>query len=917
MAVTVSQQTLAAQGSNVPASVMAPLRPMIIAPQAQLYRYAIPSERALAALGDYIEASATSYTWPVVPTNGIVDTSYAKLYAGTALLRYYHKVPTGGSAAFTAVSGTTDSIQAPAAFGGFVNNTFRGAVYARNAAFYDRDCQVGDVVKVTGGGSTVQSTIKGFSGTKGTGVVVSVSNGTSNSGAVTQASSVIQTIGPFNELQLDLDPATVSQYDGSASGCLTEKYIITVTKSSTGGVFSTATLSITSNSGLDNIPNIVPGNTGVDFTLGTRGLKAYFTLGSWYGSYSSEKSHEISVVDLLEGQQWVVSISQTFTPPTVACGGTYTGPQDTVYQVQVTRGGTLGGATRPQITVSTSNGVDASLPVNVSNSGVATNVGTYGTTITFSGGTKLRAGDIYYITTQAPGISSMNIIQLNSQLPAAITGASDLDVVLYIQELDRLIPAQSSTSGVFNYTVNSTGITINSSIVLEDPTWTNGGVEMAIPLDSADIYVEYRVWLVDNTSQVHAITSDADYTAVAGQEHPDNPLKFALKQAWANSNGSSISYLAITDPTSQSAWQYAINRITGINNCWSIVPCTDNRTVLDLFAAHVASQSDETVAAYRNLWVCPAEPTAVAVLSVGTDNSPVYATVSGTTLTVTSNNINLTTLNLRAGDLVQVGYGADAWGNATYSTYVLNAVTHADALTLVSGPSVPLGTPGVFQIWRNQTLDDLTASRSALAAHYGSTLVRLLWPDTVGDGTYTFSGYFAAAALAGLRGCIPPNRSLTNAEIYSIIDVSESARYTNPQLDAMQTAGVMVLVQASDGTVVPRYAVTTAGMGDVTSQEEMVIANYQARHFQYHSDLQDLYSTTNTTEATMGLIKLRLTSSIALLRQSPNALLGPMLIDATINTVARSLVIDKVMITITETIPVPMDSIQIQSTIVT
>ena len=150
MASATSFETLVAEGGRIPATIMAPLRPMIIAGHAQLFRYAVAAERALTSLGTYVGSTITK-SWSSnlnQPASSVVDLDYVKLYAATALLQYFVKESGAGDAVKPVYADTEDPADMNKVRWIGHNFVTYGA-YTLDADFHGRECKVGDVVDIS------------------------------------------------------------------------------------------------------------------------------------------------------------------------------------------------------------------------------------------------------------------------------------------------------------------------------------------------------------------------------------------------------------------------------------------------------------------------------------------------------------------------------------------------------------------------------------------------------------------------------------------------------------------------------------------------------------------------------------------------------------------------------------------------
>ena len=156
--------------------------------------------------------------------------------------------------------------------------------------------------------------------------------------------------------------------------------------------------------------------------------------------------------------------------------GAYTGTKDTTYIVEVTKGGSF--ASSPEITVSTTNGVDYSAPVVVNAASTAFNVGNEGVTVSFSGA-GLCKGDKYYIEVTAVVPGYYRTLVLEDDLPTEIQSAADLDIKLFIID-DIVVPLYREESAPnVNYTKSVTELVVKENATAFVSDWTDGEIGRA------------------------------------------------------------------------------------------------------------------------------------------------------------------------------------------------------------------------------------------------------------------------------------------------------------------------------------------------------------------------------------------------------------------------------------------------------
>ena len=915
MAYVLPQVTVFQEFNIVPASAAAPRAAHITGGHAKLFRYSDADEKAIIDLGEYDSVADQAYLWPERPAGGVVDHTFTKLYVEDALLEYYVNNASSGNAV-APVSGYKNRVRDSGT--SFKTNT---SSYPRSVTLYDRDAKVGDYVYIRGvsGGEeyTLNTTIRGFLGDSVAAVTAAASSATSNKATQTLATS-IDILGLKNSITLTADAAG---YNGLEDGDIDESYTVEVAQSSVGGDLTTARLRVTSASGNDNQSSVTPSGAGGFTEIGTRGLLVEFDVNSTVSASSAADDEDISPNDLVVGQKWRVRVKQAFTSPTATKGGTYTGLRDTTYIIQVTKGGTY--AASPEITVSTTTGYDVGAPVAVSASATAVTVGNYGVTVSFSQ-TALCKGDKYYIVATAESQGAMKTLILADDLPEELQSAVDLDLKLYIKKNILVEKNLEANAPNVAYEVSDTEITVQSGILLHDSSWTDSGTLLPLNLKGGTLFVEYRAWLPDYVGTVESISDSAAITAMLGQLSPDNPLCWGIYLALQNANGQPVFFTSVTDPTDVDDWAAALEGLDGQDQIYNLVPLTNNETVLGLWKAHVESQSGPEVGNWRAAVFSIAVTGIKKVLSEAnsTNSNVILAkladdnTTSGTQytlLSVPANNAKFVTKGVKAGDTVRYLYSTDAFGQETYEEFTVDEVLSESSIRLVTGNGNPITVGQKVEIWR--TLDRAGRAAEAIeqiGAHSSRRVVVIANPAVGLEGA-TFPGYFAAAAVAGLRSGVLPQQGLTRITLSGIDDVGELVTELNgSQLNLIAGAGGWVIAKDATGSIFNRHALTS-DTTDTNSREEVIRVNVDSISYQYKAAFEPYIGRVNITPGTLGLLrqKFEMTTDELRINGTPNT--GGQLIAAVIADIRQHAVFkDKVVIQANLSIPYPMNNIELK-----
>ena len=913
-----------------------PLNAHISGPHAYLLRYAEENEQSKGLLGYYDRIVDTNYAWPTLPAGAIVDEGYVKVYIKDALLKYYEDGLATGSV-ITKVSGYSNRIRS--ATKAFKAN---GTTYPRSADFYDRDVAPGDVVKVRGLSSGLSVTLWTYVKNLIPDVVAAIvgaSSADANNGTTQSAAATVVKLAGADNCVYPL--ANVTAYDGLPSGDINETYDILVTGSSANGDLTTATLRIISGSGNDDVAEVVPAAAFQATTIGTRGLTVEFFNSATGGCSASATADDVPADDLIIGQRWRVNVTDNFAPATSASGGTYDSAVDTVYVVEVTRGGLFSSATKPQISVSTSNGADVSGPTTVSASATAVAVGTAGVTITLTGA-GLRKGDKYYIECTGTAFGDYRTIELGHSLDTGITAGAQVEVTLYIRK-----PALNVTKNrtgfapLLNWDTSETELSVSSGIIAYDSTWTNSGVELPLDVvseaskDYGAVYVEYRAWVQTLTNEVNFISNVGEIDdAISGALDPDNPLKWGVFKALENSNGTAVGYTAVSNPDDATAWADVLEALLGRDDVYNLVPLTRNRTVLDLYAAHVTALSSPERGLWRVLWVNLAGVPEIPVVSAGStvvnhitattsDGETCLATIvddpdtSGSQFTIVNNtnaNGDFITNGVRVGDIVRAAYVGDGFGGATYSEYTVAEVVSEDQLRLVSGPAAPINSAAKIEIWRSLSATAEAAEIALDAGSWGSRRIRAVWPDTIESSGTVMEGYFLAASLAALSAGLLPQQPMTRVEIVGYSRVARTtAKFNRAQLDTLAASGVFIVTQnGNNGQIFARHALTTGAYTDINQREESVTRNVDYVSYAVRDVLDPFIGIYNINQNIINRVSLALRESLDTFTVNTTTT-GPVLIAyADLTVVQDSLLKDKLNVTVNISVPYALNNIAVR-----
>jgi hypothetical protein len=936
MATYVLPQVLVFQDFTLtPAAALHPLRAHIAGGHAQLTRFANADEQINGLLGYYDNLVDTVYDWPHRVAGGKIDPAYTKVWIKNALLPYFETEVSGGHDV-TKLTGYNNRVHSS-------NLNFKtNGAYARDALFLDRDVQPGDIVKVRGFNNlsapvTLWTSVRSIQGDPVAAVVGAASSDAANAGSQGASHTITKVNGIHNGTVMT---ATTTLYDGLASGYITETYDILVTTPSIGADYTTARLRIISGSGTDDQASVTPAAHGVAFNIGTRGATITITDDDLSASSLSAADAGIPVDALVVGHRWRLTVHQSFTAPTPTSGGGYTGNVDTTYIVTVTKGGTY--ADSPQISVTTTNGVEISGPTVVPASGTFVAIGTKSTLIKFNQAA-LRKGDQYYVTVTSSTTGPLRVLELVSNLDTAITAGTELDLTLYILKPAYELPMNRiGFAPQTNWSQSETQITLNAGALAFDASWTDGGVPVALDIVSestknyGQAFVEIRQWLSTLCNDVNGNAgSDSIDSLIPGSLTPDNPLKWGVFKALENANGTEVKFSAVCDPNDVDSWSSVLDLLLGRDDVYNLVPLSRDRTIQDLYAANLSQESTPEQGLWRKAFFNLTGVPEIPVVSAGStipnhlpattsdghvclcvvEDDPASTGTQYTIVRCPAGNGLFITNGVRAGDIVRVLYTGDGFGNTTYSEFVVDEIQGEDQLRLLSGPGAGISVAAKTEIWRNLNATDEAAEIVKSAGSWGNRRICAVWPDTVTSGNVEFDGYHLCASLAGLASGILPHQGMTHLEIVGYDNMDRTTKHFNrSQLDSMAGGGVWLVTQSlTGGTIYTRHAVTTAPYDVINDREEMIVRNVDSISYRFKEYFAPFIGVTNVTPVIVNRIAVETAALVETLKTELfTNNLGGQLIDATILDLRPHLTLkDRIVLKLGLTVPYALNNLEV------
>lgn len=506
--------------------------------------------------------------------------------------------------------------------------------------------------------------------------------------------------------------------------------------------------------------------------------------------------------------------------PTVASGGTFTGPSALTYTVRVSDGGATNGSTA-RVTVTSSTGTDQSGPHFVT-TGVAIPIGTRGVTITITGAT-LTVNDAWTIavTPAAGGTSevggAIRTIVLDTPLEAlAATVASNWTGTNISSKFGfygdiEVSRGKIGSAPAVNWTAAASSITLSATMIVRD---SRTGVA-DLPIVAGIAYVSYSAVRTARAGIMYSVSTAADLTALGMDfSDADNLLAYTADLCLDDAGTNSVFVLPV--PSDDDAGYTAVRAAYIERPDWTVIcPLTQDTSVISGMIADVNTRSTSASRMWSDVMVYQPYSLTKAIVQLRADNSVSTATVlddpliAGTSFALVTDSLGqFITKGVLVGDTVRISYSSDGFGTETYVSAVVASVVSEQQLTLTAGLAASIPVASRYEIWRTLTPSQALADAGAAAAAYNNSHVIPVFGDAV-VGTTAIRGFQLAAVVGSERTYAAPHQGLAGLQLAQLTSSPSSTVFAGLYAQA-RAYGMYVVRQLYTGEVVIESASTSA-----------------------------------------------------------------------------------------------------------
>jgi hypothetical protein len=464
-----------------------------------------------------------------------------------------------------------------------------------------------------------------------------------------------------------------------------------------------------------------------------------------------------------------------------------------------------------------------------------------------------------------------------------------------------------------DYAATASDITIAAGLTASSKT-----------IASAEVHVSYTAVRQLTANRMTKCTG-LDFKAKLGTSQAANPLALGVQCALANNE---VVYAVGVTDDSPSAWLAALASISN-KPAYSIVLLTDNAAITSMLRTHVLQLSAPVKSRFRSGVVSgkhPWERVVVTTLANGeilrTGGSlqvrhPLAAFGStvlvGDYVVVTANDNTADTAHAaiyRVTDVVNNGVleldnhfytGADGAYNAD-STAAYSADFATDDVDI--------------KVFRALDLDGQAQALAEIAESFGTRRMVYVTNAQVevetDAGSEIVPGFYAAAALAGLRCGSKPHQGFTNYAVSGIKTVFFGHDYFDEdQLGLIAGSGGLILEQDVAGALPTVYYQTTTDTSSIETKEWSITTTFDFYCLGLKERTDKLIGPNNIYAATLTLLHNVVDGYHSLLKQDVTPFIGPVLLEGKLVGLEQNdLEPDTVDLVTDITIPTPLNKIR-------
>jgi len=381
-------------------------------------------------------------------------------------------------------------------------------------------------------------------------------------------------------------------------------------------------------------------------------------------------------------------------------------------------------------------------------------------------------------------------------------------------------------------------------------------------VSAAEVYVNYKA-LRQDLSDVGTVYNTDEAMGVLGKiDTHDNPLGLGVMIALANTTVG-VKFIGV-DSDDVAGYTAAKDRLETYEDVYSIVPLTQEASILTMFKGHAEQMSLPEVGNWR-----------VAIGSCELPTETELQTGSGETKVDGDGDLIILQdpSAMFMSNQVDAGHELRITGSDTEEkVYTVATVISEDMLSI--DPAEPfddtvLATGSQYDYTIVNVLDKTQQAQAVrdISSSFGSQRFIHVWPSIVEIDDKQVPGYYLGCTVAGAAGGLPSHHGFTRLSVSGISRLRNSGDYFNQdQLDIIADGGTFIFLQSNpEAAPFIRHQLTT-DRSTIEMAEFSFVKNFDYVSIICKDVLDNFLGKYNIVPSTLGILETAIRSVLESLK---------------------------------------------------
>lgn len=398
---------------------------------------------------------------------------------------------------------------------------------------------------------------------------------------------------------------------------------------------------------------------------------------------------------------------------------------------------------------------------------------------------------------------------VKAEIIAAVQNGNDMDLTvdcdLSAVTVDTVdVISGRPLSGLGRNVVDGVNSVAADGITLGDNLTVDGR-----KLAYGDIYVEYRELLVAGAFELRT-NLHMETVSWAGACDSRNPMGM-MYAACGGVSAEAFFYLVSVPSDSEEDYIKAINYVGQFEDCYAPICYKQTVATQAAILAMINKYSNPQIAHFKRSWFCVAEDLNNIIYERNEDDNALEGAI-------VDGKLELTVGDLYKGKILDGDFAVVATSGKSYE---IKDITSKTTATLADA-SVNEATSRVY--FKREYVGAAYAKRLAeIAAGINSERINFVVCDKIEFAGEVVSPVYACAALAALRGALPPHAPMNDLQLPGFT-LQNTLGWSDYEYEMMNAGGCWILYRDIEGRTLCYHQITTKTDGTI-AEEDSVVSN--------------------------------------------------------------------------------------------